>query len=279
MESHIIPAFVARWMKETAATPYLRSPVAPNIPRQDVQKVRLLCEDCEGLFSRSEKVFAEKLFIPYHENGVRTFEYDTWLLHFAVSLVWRAAVKEGELMRRDYPDRANKIEAAARVWRDFLLGKTGNTGRYAHHLLFWDPKLMKLTVPEGGKLPEHFFWYVMRHVDSVTVYSEKKNVLYAYAKLPQMFFWSGIQPANPTGFKRTVIKRKGTISHSQTVKNSDFTGFIAGRVREYRARMDTMSDKQRDKISQLALADPEKTINSGSFEAHLIEQAYRESLE
>jgi hypothetical protein len=75
-QSHITPAFVIRWIKRTRATPYLRSPINTNIPSQDGKKIPLLCADCEQLFSDVEKVFAEKIFIPYHDQGVRSFSYD-----------------------------------------------------------------------------------------------------------------------------------------------------------------------------------------------------------
>ena len=123
-QSHITPAFVVRWTKQTSATAYLRNPVHPNIPLQDVKKIRLLCWHCEQLFSEVEKIFAEKIFIPYHNHGVRSFKYDTWLQRFAISLVWRAIVKENGDGWEDKPEMAAQVEVAANSWADFLLGRT-----------------------------------------------------------------------------------------------------------------------------------------------------------
>jgi hypothetical protein len=38
---------------------------------------------------------------------------------------------------------------------------------------------------------------VLRHSDATTIFSDKTKVLYGYSKLPQMFFFSGINPKKP----------------------------------------------------------------------------------
>jgi hypothetical protein len=51
VESHILPAFIFRWKKETSATGYLRNSQNPKKRVQDGLKVPLLCIDCERLFN------------------------------------------------------------------------------------------------------------------------------------------------------------------------------------------------------------------------------------
>jgi hypothetical protein len=53
-ESHILPGFVYRWMKETSATGYLRFGQQPNVRVQDGLKLHLLCGDCEQRFNQWE---------------------------------------------------------------------------------------------------------------------------------------------------------------------------------------------------------------------------------
>ena len=50
-DSHIVPAFVARWIKDTSATGFLRGFHQPNRRVQDFPTKRLLCEGCEQRFS------------------------------------------------------------------------------------------------------------------------------------------------------------------------------------------------------------------------------------
>ena len=46
----------------------MRSLLSPNLRIQDGVKKKLLCGDCELLFSIYEKQFAENIFIPYHND-------------------------------------------------------------------------------------------------------------------------------------------------------------------------------------------------------------------
>jgi len=51
MKSHIVPKFTSEWLKRTSATGYLREAVQPNKRKQDFTTFRLLCANCEGIFS------------------------------------------------------------------------------------------------------------------------------------------------------------------------------------------------------------------------------------
>lgn len=62
--SHIIPHFVKVWL-ENNSPGKLRNSSLPNKPVQDLDKCRLLCHDCEELFSFDEKYFSETIFTPY----------------------------------------------------------------------------------------------------------------------------------------------------------------------------------------------------------------------
>lgn len=56
--SHVIPAFVFRWKRETAGGGYLRMGAAPNKRVQDGIQRNLLCAACEARFSQWEGLFA-----------------------------------------------------------------------------------------------------------------------------------------------------------------------------------------------------------------------------
>ena len=64
-DSHIIPAFVYRWIKETSATGYLRFSENINRRYQDGRKIKLLCLDCEERFNKYETSFSNNIFYPY----------------------------------------------------------------------------------------------------------------------------------------------------------------------------------------------------------------------
>ncbi|WP_352259875.1 hypothetical protein [Psychrobacter sp. TB55-MNA-CIBAN-0194] len=61
--SHIIPSFVYKWLKETSPTGFIRATDQPNRRKQDGLKSALLCEECEKSFSEVESLFKKDLFI------------------------------------------------------------------------------------------------------------------------------------------------------------------------------------------------------------------------
>jgi hypothetical protein len=87
-DSHIIPKFVFDWMKETGGD-YIRYSGSPNQRCQDGYKVELLCDACEQRFSKRERWFCEKVFVPYLKENEVVFQYDESLFYFLVSLLWR----------------------------------------------------------------------------------------------------------------------------------------------------------------------------------------------
>src|ERR1041384_7712632 len=87
--SHIIPAFVFRWKRQTSANGYLRMADAPNKRVQDGIKKYWLCEACEARFSRVEDRFSAHVFYPFANEDASRVRYAPWMLQFAASLVWR----------------------------------------------------------------------------------------------------------------------------------------------------------------------------------------------
>src|SRR5712675_772123 len=83
-ESHVIPAFVYRWLKETSATGYLRFGQTPNKRVQDGCKERWLCADCEQRLGVWEAQFATKVFYPLSQDGGGQICYREWMMKFCI---------------------------------------------------------------------------------------------------------------------------------------------------------------------------------------------------
>ena len=88
-ESHILPRFVFRWLKETSATGYLRSGQQPNLRVQDGLKLHLLCQDCKQRFNHWGTQFANEIFHPMTQGTAERASYGPLLL-FWVSVSWRS---------------------------------------------------------------------------------------------------------------------------------------------------------------------------------------------
>ncbi len=102
-KSHMIPKFVAEWVKKTSETGYLRDAIRPNQRIQDFPKFRLLCAKCENIFSQWENQFAREIFIPFQDKKQKSFIYEEWLLSFIISLAWRGATIFAEDIEQDDP--------------------------------------------------------------------------------------------------------------------------------------------------------------------------------
>jgi hypothetical protein len=77
LESHVIPAFVFRFLKQGGP---IRNSRTPNRRVQDGDKEYWLCSSCEGLFNKDETAFATKLFHPHSNKPDLRSSYESWLL-------------------------------------------------------------------------------------------------------------------------------------------------------------------------------------------------------
>jgi len=265
-ESHIVPKFAVEWLKRTSATGYIREPLNPNMRKQDICKGRLLCATCETRLSKWETRFAERVFVPYHGTGQRSFKYEEWLLLFAVSLAWRTAVNEAVSFRKHNPPVAPFVEGAANYWRALLLRECAEPGPYDHHMFFLD----FIERATGVDLPEKMNRYLLTTVDSTIASSARQA--FAYTKLPGFIFWSGIRPPKPEGWDGTRISQRGVIDGRQRVAQRGFGEFVVDRCKNVTARMSNISDKQHERIVQTALKDPDKAIASLSHRCFLADR-------
>ncbi|MGN7176986.1 hypothetical protein BK139_10200 [Paenibacillus sp. FSL R5-0490] len=241
--SHIIPKFVGKWLKDTSATGYLRETKNADRRQQDITKLPLLCNDCEQLFSKSEKLFAEKIFKPF-QDGEKRFDYNIWLIYFVISVQWRIITTQKDTAK-EIPDfLLSHLDTASAIWREFLLGNSNNVGSYAHHMFFLDTIA---TVGDNLTLPDKPNMYLLRSIDS-TIASNGKDTLFVYTKLPGIIIVSHIYPNNMRGWDKTKIVKRGTIKIPQVCAVKGFGEFLNHRIEE--SRNYTISENQITKINE-----------------------------
>ncbi len=267
-ESHVIPAFVPRFIKETSATGYLRGYHVPNRRVQDLPTVRLLCEACEQRFSLAERRFAEVIFRPFNDGRLR-FPYEEWLLYFAVSLAWRCLATSNGAGLQDNPQHKTAVDRAREVWAEFLLGRRDRVNPYRFNLFF---------TPAGGtsesRVPEGLTWYLLRGADMTTVYSKSRAA--SYAKIPGMMFWTSIVPPDPGGWRRTRIAKRGTLRQGgQVLEARDAGQFLIERADLVYKRLNDLSPQQSQRIADTVRRDPERAAQSRSFQAWLDDERLR----
>ena len=265
-DSHVIPKFVVKWLKDTSATGYVRQAEKPNIRKQDIDTRRLLCDSCEGMLSRFETLFANRIFLPFQNEGLKEFEYEEWLQTFAVSVFWRLGVSDLDDFRSFKPHLTCHLEKALEIWRRALLSGDYSTDVYDHHILFLD--YVKST---GVDLPDGFHKYMLRSVDA-TVMANAKEV-FIYIKLPGIILLSGVKPADPEGWQGTKIEKQGKVkAGGQEVKLRGFGEFLVHRAQTIAWNLESISDKQTKRIAETVERDLDWMFRSDTLKADLADE-------
>lgn len=264
--SHVIPAFAVRWIKETSATPYLRSAESPNLRKQDIGTTQLLCRDCEGRFSYYEDLFARNIFTPYvceelDEKGcgrgrIKGLDYADWLLKFAISLQWRVLVTRPEKIGEEA-----ELTCIESIWRQYLLEKRGDTGVYENHIIFLS-SLGGATIPAGLKLGRRVNMYLLHSVDGTVVSSDNNRYLGIYSKIGPVAFYTAIRPHAVKGNGDSRIHMRGTVKTAPILRNGWLNQFIF--ITRPNEGYGEISEKQQVKLDNEISKNPERVLQSMS---------------
>lgn len=134
--SHLIPKFVFKYLKECSITGRFRNPNNPNIPCQDGIKLPFLCHDCEEKFSKYERYFYQDIFKEIESK--ESFKIDVAKMkYFILSVSWRVLQSDLEKiinntskLIKGIPDFTKKEKEAlievAENWRIALLEENHN---------------------------------------------------------------------------------------------------------------------------------------------------------
>lgn len=243
-QSDIIPTFVQRWLKETSSTGRFRDVITPNIPKQKIQTVLLLCNRCEQGFSKYEKYFSENFFKPYLESYNPQFEYTNQLQKFIISLAWRAIAIRKDDLSHILPNHQPAIHEALDHWKDILMSNKLDD-KYEHHMLFL--RLVQYK-PHQRTEYEGINWYFLRSVDNTIARSQ--NELFTFTLFPGFAFISAIKPKFFIQSKNTKIYAEGKIDMRKQIFYESLFYFFKSRIRPMRKAMASLSVKQWEKIEE-----------------------------
>jgi len=263
-DSHIIPKFIYAWLKMTSATGYMRSLLSPNLRIQDGVKKKLLCGDCEQLFSIYEKQFAENIFIPYQNDPSVVVRYGEYLLKFSTSLSWRVLTDfMNESRLGHYKNEELAIaEKGREVWRQYLLGQRSNPGVYEQHFLPLD----LIASHSGGKLAKGVNYYFMRSVDMDCLRSTKN--LYSMIKLPGFLFMGFLIKPKRKEWKNTKINLKtGVLKPGKFSIPAGMWKHLESKAEKVANAYNLLSEKQKKKVDEAFNINSDKILNSKAMEA------------
>lgn len=141
--SHIIPKFVMRFLKESSIGK-IRTAGQPNAVAQDSEKHYLLCGECEDKFNIPETLFASKVFRPFQYNNFVEIEYEDWLYYFITSVSWRSLILDIKYFEEEgkiHLDDLNCLKSSAKIMKEFLMGRREDISPIQNHIFFFQDLL------------------------------------------------------------------------------------------------------------------------------------------
>ncbi len=253
-----------RWLKETSGSGFFRYGQTINRRVQDGHKEHWLCPGCEDLFSGWETEFANNVFHPLTSGKASQFQYQEWLLKFAVSLSWRCLLHIRELsgLKHFSEELRQEAERALYRWSEFLLGRQPDPGKYEQHLLPLD-QIVDHTVTD---MPPNINRYLLRSVEIDVACSDREA--FVYVKLPYIFSIGFININRPGEWEGTKIQiRQGLLGSSEYSLPRSFLEYMMARARRMREIQETISDRQQETIKKSFLKNIDKLAESETFKA------------
>lgn len=144
-ESHIIPSFIGKWLKETSGTGFLTVlGVDKEAQRsQDLTKLPLFCGKCEGAFSAYETYVANNLFHPFNAKKLKTISMDDRIAKFVISVSLRVAIFLNEIKDEKALRWQNTLIPLIDEWKAYLFSnKQPAVIDNSHYLLFGIDRLL-----------------------------------------------------------------------------------------------------------------------------------------
>jgi len=238
-ESHIIPKFVFRWLKRTGGK-FIRKADNPNKREEDGIKYYLLCNDCEQLFSKLEDKFARDIFYPYSDKKIDTFVYDSDLLKFSISVLYRILLINLNESTTFNELHSRELKQACDEWNKFLFYNKEIKIFNKIYIFFTSDTLNKKILPI-----ERFLNYYARGIDGTIASSNKSCIV--YAKMARIILIGAIKGFDDTEMKNTLINSSGGELKVKDMRlNHEIKDFLIYRTRIINNAYDRVSEKQKN---------------------------------
>jgi hypothetical protein len=246
-ESHIIPAFVFRWMRETSATGHIRLGAAPNKRVQDGHKIYLLCSECEEKLSGWEAQFASHIFYPYISNPSSAIRYGKFLLKFCISVSLRVLwLYKKETTFSDWPpELLERMKEAEATWKAVLIGQRQHPGVFEQHIL----PLEGIESHNHPSMPTGINRYLMRTID--TDMAHGRRTAFVYSKLGRFIILGFLCMDDPKQWKGTKVHvNNGLLYPRSYTLPASFMNFVFSKARKLAQFRSTISTRQKEKIQE-----------------------------
>lgn len=263
--SHVLPAFVFRWLRESSATGHIRFAETPDKRVQDGVKLPLLCRACEGRLNQFETAFATNLFHPWNADSGKPIRYEDWLLKFCVSVSWRVLKYTQDQFGLPHfnAEQQESAKNALDRWSQFILGVAPHPGIFEQHLLPLDP----IESHSRKVLPNNINRYFLRAVELDLPAGEKSA--YTYAKLGKFALFGFVRPPARKWIGTKVHVRTGIIGPREYEFPVELGDYFSDRATRYGEIYSRISSKQQDKIEDDVMRDVDRLKSSATLDAML----------
>lgn len=262
VESHVLPAFVFRWLRGRSGAGHMRNTDNPNLRVQDGLKFPWLCIDCEKLFNRYETAFATKVFHPWL-SGNNQISYEDWLLKFCTSISWRVLkYARGQNENAQYSvEQHTLMDQAEEHWRDFLNDRVPHPAKFEQHLVIYD--LVKST--NISDLPTNFNRFMTGEVTLDIVGSDRS--LMTFAKLGRFTIFGIIQKGPNKWSGTRVCVKNGVLKPDKFTIPVGLLDLFREKATHSAMAMSNISSKQRAKIDKNIIDNIDAFAESEQFES------------
>lgn len=264
--SHVVPAFAYRWLRETSGNGFLRSAIMPNKRVQDGLKFYWLCSDCEQKFSHWETAFSNKIFYPLNQQPHASVQYKKWLLLFCTSVSWRVLnfhLQEGYL-KNFSPTQLEWSHNALRVWKEFLVGMRPHPDIYEQHFLPLDA--LESHSFDHNSMPPNINRYMLRTIDIDVAVGE--NTAFTYTKIGRFIILGFLSsPIRKEWVGTKIHVNSGRIHPKTYILPKTFANYFLGKARRAGSILDNISATQQSKIDHAFKQNIDKLANSETFTA------------
>lgn len=200
-DSHIFPKFMYEYLHAHGGSRNFLDFTNPKRISQNGTKTKMLGDETEESFSKREKWFAEKIFVPYNENRLtdKDIEYGKELYYYTVSQLWRLihyseliSIRDNHPVFNPYNEELNELcPKAKEEWRSFLNDEK-IPQRFCHFYIM--PLKSFLSM-----IPVRYFeieFYIRRCIDG-NIFCSDTGDRVLYCKLPNMVLWGLISDYEP----------------------------------------------------------------------------------
>lgn len=268
--SHIISAFVFRWLRETSgAKGFLRSSLEPNLRVQDGPTFPMLGDCCEGRLAVWEDEFNTKVFTPLLQRPSLAVSYADWMLKFCVSISWRVLRLERDRSGLGHLDAEQLLLAdrALERWSGFLLGSHPHPAEFEQHFVHFG-RLVGHTAPGtpanmNASLQGDVRWDVACLDRGVVTFAKMGPFAVFGFVAPPAIQWEGTK----------VHVRHGVLKPQRIVLSDGVRQLLSQHAREHERVFDELSERQLAKIDEFGRRNIEELKGARIFNA--MEDDYR----